>query len=229
MYFGRYKPALTMLAQGIGVDERDKNEGEMALKYVAKAEAHLALGQKLQALEAARKAAQLSSDESVQFPAARALIAAGDEAGAEKIASALDGTLQTQSRSYAQLIRAEIALAHKRYAEAIDGARAAQKQHDSWISQFLLGRAYLEAGHFAEAFASFDTCIKRVGETPDWMFVNSATLRYLPPLYFWTARAQEGLGQHAAATENFRKFAALRAESDSPDPLLAAARRALAQ
>jgi tetratricopeptide (TPR) repeat protein len=229
MYFGRYKPALTMLAQGIGVDERDKNEGEMALKYVAKAEAHLALGQKLQALQAARKAAQLSSDESVQFPAARALIAAGDEAGAEKIAAALDGTLQTQSRSYAQLIRAEIALAHKRYAEAIDGARAAQKLHDSWISQFLLGRAYLEAGHFAEALGSFNTCAKRQGEAPDWMFVNSATLRYLPPLYFWTARAQAGVGSTAAATENFRKFLALRADSDVSDPLVTAARRVVSQ
>jgi serine/threonine protein kinase/tetratricopeptide (TPR) repeat protein len=229
MYFGRYNSALKLLEQGITADERDKNEGEMSLKYVAKAEAHLALGERAKAVQAARKAAQLSSDESVQYPAARALIAAGDEVNAEKIATALDNTLQTQSRSYAQLIRAEIALAHKRYAEAIDGAQAAQKLHGSWISHFLLGRAYLEAGHFAEALASFDTCTKRIGETPDWMFVNSATLRYLPPLYFWTARAQAGLGTGAAASENYRKFIALRGDSDIPDPFVAAARRSLQQ
>ena len=229
MYFGRDKSALTILQDGIAVDERDRNEGEMALKYVAKAEAHVALGQKLQSLQAARKAARLSSDESVQFPAARALIAAGDEAGADTIAAALDKTLQTQSRSYAQLIRAEIALAHARYADAIDAARAAQKLHDSWVSHFLLGRAYLEAGHFAEALASFDTCTKRVGETADLMFVNSATLRYLPPLYFWTARAQAGVGTTAAAMDNFRKFVALRTDSDASDPLIAAARRALSR
>ena len=61
------------------------------------------------------------------------------------------------------------------------------------------------------------------------MFVNSATLRYLPPLYFWTARAQAGVGTTAAAMENYRKFVALRSESDTPDPVLAAARRALSQ
>jgi tetratricopeptide (TPR) repeat protein len=227
MYFGRYKSAVTILQEGISADERDKNEGEMALKYVAKAEAYVALGERAKALQAARKAAQLSSDESVQLPAARALIAAGDEAGAEKIATALEKTLQTQSRSYAQLIRAEIALTHARYADAIDAARAAQKLHDSWLSHFLLGRAYLEAGHAPEALASLDTCNKRVGETTDWMFVNSATLRYLPPLYFWTARAQAGVGTSAAAMENYRKFVALRADSDVSDTLVAAARHAL--
>src|SRR5207249_1175145 len=133
------------LDEGIAIDQRDKNDGEMSLKYVAKAEAYLALGQKRKAVEAARKAVELSSDESVQLPAARALIAAGDEAGAEKIAAALDNTLQTQSRSYAALIRAEIAIVHARYAEAIDSIRAAQKQHDSWWSHYLLGRAYVEA------------------------------------------------------------------------------------
>jgi tetratricopeptide (TPR) repeat protein len=229
MYLGRYKPALTILDAGIAADERDNRKGEMALKYIAKAEAHLALGQTLQGLQAARKAADLSSDESVRYPAARALIAAGNEAGAERIAAALENTLQTQSRSYAQLIRAEIALVHKQYAQAIDAARAAQKQHNSWISEFLLGRAYLEAGHYAEAVGSFDVCEKRKGETPDLMFVDSTTLRYLPPLYFWTAQAQAGVGTAAAAMENFRKFLALRGDSDTPDPLTAAARRLVSQ
>ena len=229
MYFGRYKAALILLDQGIAADAASKNDGEMALKYIAKAEAHLALGQKPKALQAARKAAQLSLDESVRFPAARALIAAGDEAGAEKIAAALDDTLQTQSRSYAQLIRAEIALEHRRYAEAIDAVRAAQNQRDSWISHFLLGRAYLDAGHFVEALANFDACDKRQGETADLMFADTATLRYLPPLFFWTARAQAGSGVTAAANDNFRKFIALRADADTPDPLVTAARRALSQ
>jgi serine/threonine protein kinase/tetratricopeptide (TPR) repeat protein len=229
MYLGRYKAAVAVLEDGIAADARGNNTGELALKYVAKAEAHLALGQKAQALQAARKAAEASSDESVEFPAARALIAAGDEAAAERIAGALDKTLQTQSRSYAQLILAEIALKRGRYAEAIDGARAAQKQHDSWISHFLLGRAYLEAQHFAEALSNFDICLKRQGEAADLMFADSATLRYLPPVYFYAAQAQMGVGVKSAATENFKKFIALRADADSPDPLAATAQRALSQ
>ena len=226
MYLGREKAALKILESGIARDERDKNTGELALKHVAMAEAQVALGQKTAALQAARRAAQLSSDESVQYPAARVLLAAGDEPGAERIAAALDATLQTQNRSYAKLIAAEIAFAHKRYAEALDAAVAAQKLRDSWIANFLLGRIYVESGHFAEAIGSFDVCEKRKGETPDFMFINSATLRYLPPLYYWLARAQAGVGS-AAAPDNYRKFLALRADSDAPDPLVADSRRAL--
>ena len=61
------------------------------------------------------------------------------------------------------------------------------------------------------------------------MFVNSATLRYLPPLFFWTARAQAEIGTIAAARANYNKFIALRTDSDVSDPLVIAARRALAQ
>ena len=229
MYFGRYKTAVQILEQAVHADERDRNAGEQALKYVATAEAYVALGQPAKAAPLARKAAALSSDESVQFPSARALVAAGDDAGAEAIAASLDNTLQTQSRSYAQLIRAEIALRHGRYADSIDAARAAQRQYDSWISHFLMGRAYVEAGHFAEALANFYTCLKRQGEAADLMFADSATLRYLPSLYYWTARAQAGVGDGPAATENYRKFLSLRGESDAPDPLVTDARRALAQ
>jgi tetratricopeptide (TPR) repeat protein len=229
LYLGHNHAALTILQQAAPADERDKNAGEAALKYIAASEAYLALGQKANALTAARQATTLGPDESVQFPAARALLAAGDEAAAEHIAAKLENTLQTQSRSYAQLIRAEIALRHNRYADAIDAARAAQKQHDSWISHFLLGRAYLEAGHFAEALANFDTCMKRQGEAADLMFADSATARYLPQLYFWMAKAQAGVGSTSSAAENYRKFIALRADADAADPLVAAARRALAQ
>jgi serine/threonine protein kinase/tetratricopeptide (TPR) repeat protein len=227
MYFGRYRSALTILEHGAQADERDRNAGELALKTIAMAEAQLALGQKASAVALARKAAGLSSDESVQLPAAHALIAAGDEAAAEKIAAALDNTLQTQSRSYAQLIRAEIALQHKRYAESIDAARAAQKQHDSWIAHFLLGRAYLEAGHFAEALTDFDICLKRQGEAADLMFADSATARYIPPVYFWAARAQQGVGAQREAADNYGKFLALRGDSEVADPMVAAAKRSL--
>ena len=229
MYLGRYKQAVPILENGIQADEREKNGGEAALKYIALSEAYQALGQKTRAAAAAKKAASLSADESVQFPAARALIAAGNETAALEIATKLENTLQTQSRSYAQLLRAEIALQHKRYAEAVDAARAAQKQHDSWIAHFVLGRAYLEAGHAPEALSNFETCIKRQGEGADLMFADSATARYVAPLYFWTARAQSQAGAKAAAADNFRKFLAVRADADTVDPLVAEAERALAQ
>jgi hypothetical protein len=99
------------------------------------------------------------------------------------------------------------------------------KLHDSWISHFLLGRAYIDAAHYPEALAEFETCKKRLGETTDLMFADTATLRYLPPLYYWLARAQEGAGMKSAALGNYQQFLKLRGDSDPGDPLVNGARK----
>jgi tetratricopeptide (TPR) repeat protein/TolB-like protein len=228
MYFGHYKKAIDVLKLGIQADEKDKNTGEMALKYVAEAEAYLALGQKTEAIQAAQKAAHSNSDESVAYPAARVLIQAGDDVEARKIASALDNTLQTQSRSYSQLIAGEIDMQHNRLPQAVEELRQGQKLHDSWISHFLLGQAYLGAKHHPEALAEFETCKKRLGETADLMFADTATLHYLPPLYYWLARAQKGLGMTSEAQANYEQFLKLRADADPADSLLVDAKHASA-
>jgi hypothetical protein len=53
------------------------------------------------------------------------------------------------------------------------------------------------------------------------------TTRYLPPLPYWLARAQEGLEQRATAVTNYQRFLDLRASS-STDPLVVDARQRLA-
>jgi tetratricopeptide (TPR) repeat protein/TolB-like protein len=225
MYFGHYRNTLDTLNIGIKADQKNKNTGEMALKYVAEAEAYLALGQKTEAIKAVRKAAQLNPDESVAYPAARVFIQVGDDGEARKIASALDNTLQTQSRSYSQLIAGEIDMQHRHLPQAIEELRQGQKLHDSWISHFLLGRVYLGAMHYPEALAEFETCKKRLGETTDLMFADTATLRYLPPLYYWLARAQEGAGMNSAARESYQQFLKLRVEADPGDSLVVEAKK----
>lgn len=229
MYFGRYHRALETLEKGIASDQKEKNTGEMALKYVAKGEAHLALGQKAEAIRAAQQAFQLNADESVSYPAARILIASGRDAEALKIASTLDNTLQTQNRAYSQLIRGEIDIQKKQLPQAVEELRQGEKLRDSWISRFLLGRAYLEAGHFPEAVAEFENCKKRQGETADLMFADTATLHDLPPLYYWLAGAQRGAGMSAAAQENLQQFLKFRTDGDAGDPLVVDARKALGQ
>jgi tetratricopeptide (TPR) repeat protein len=224
MYFGHYNKALQILDKGISDDEKEKNTGEMALKYVARSEAQLALRKRLEAVKAAEKAASLSKDATVLYPAVRVLVQAGEDAKARKIATSLDNTLQQQNRSYAQLIAGEIALRHKQLPTAVENLRTGQKLHDSWIAHFLLGRVYIEAAHYPEALAEFETCKKRLGETTDLMFADTATLRYLPPLHYWLARAQEGAGMKSAALENYQQFFKLRADSDPGDPLLNEAR-----
>ena len=225
MYLGRYRDAMTPLEEGIAADEKQKSLGMMAFKYIAKAEAHLALGQRVEALESARKAAQLDPTEFVLYPAARVLIHAGEQTEARTLARTLDEKLQIQTKSYARLIEGEIALERRQISEAIHTFQEGQKLLDSWIAHFLLGRAHFEAGQFAEAVAELEVCQKRRGEATDFLFADTTTLRYLPPLYYWLGRAQEASGANDAARANYQTFLKFRVESTPGDPLVADAKQ----
>ena len=85
----------------------------------------------------------------------------------------------------------------------------------------------MEAGHFAEALAELELCLKRRGETTDVFFYDIPTMRYLPPLYYWLGRAQEALGASTQARQSYEQFLALRSTANPPDPLAQDARRRL--
>ena len=225
LFLGRNKEALKVLQGGIEADGKEKNTGELAVKHIARAEAYLALGQRPQAIEAVTKAVDLSPVESIDYLGARVLLQAGDEAKARELADKLQNMLQMQTQSYARLIAGEIALRHGRTLEAVDAFRDAQKLLDSWIARFLLGRAYVEAGHYAEALAEFDICRKRSGEAADLFLADMTTLRYLAPLQYWLGRAQEGMGSKEASRTSYQEFLKLRADADSSDPLISDARK----
>jgi tetratricopeptide (TPR) repeat protein len=222
LYFGRTRDAVRVLREGLAADAKGKISDEMkARKYVALAEANLALGQRPRAADAANEAARLSRHEGTRFAAARVLLHAGQEQKALQIAADLEKMLQRQTTAYARLISGEVALEHGRLLEGIEAFRDAQKRHDSWFSRYLLGKAYVEAGptHSAEALAELDLCVKRRGEAADVFFADMPTLRYLPPAYYWLARAQEGVGTTALARQNYDLFLKLRADADPRDPL----------
>jgi serine/threonine protein kinase/Tfp pilus assembly protein PilF len=219
MHLGRPREAAEMLVKGSKADEAAGSPGEAAAKYLAHAEALYALGNRRGAAAAARKAASLRAHESVLFPAAVVLIDTGDVRTAKELATQLNNRLQSQTSSYAQLINGYIALTEKRLGDALEGFREAQKKHDSWFAHLMLGRAYLEAARFAEAAAEFDACVRRKGEATDVFFENVSTSRYLPPVYFWLGRAQQGLGAVAAAKTSYEQFLKLRAGANPADPL----------
>jgi tetratricopeptide (TPR) repeat protein len=226
MYLGRHREAARVLREALVLDTTNGNTAEgVPQKHVALAEALLALGQKGRAADAARNAVRLSGHESSLFPAARVLLHAGQNEHALQVATSLENLLQRQTTAYAGLIRGEIALAGGRVAEGIEAFRAAQKRHDSWFSRFLLGKAYVEAGHYAEALAELELCMKRRGETADVFFYDVPTLRYLPAAYYWLARSKEGVGSTAEATKLYHQFLGWRAEADPADPLAVDARR----
>jgi serine/threonine protein kinase/tetratricopeptide (TPR) repeat protein len=220
LYHGRVHEALRILEPSIALDKGAGNTGILAQSYVAAAEAYLALGKTKRGIDAARKAAELSAHESVLFPAAQVLLRSGLVEEAEAIARALENRLQTLTIAYARLIDAEIAVSRGRYAEAIELFRDSIKRRDTWVARFLLGKLYVENGLFTEAMAELDLAEKRHGEVTDVFIYDTPSLRYLPELYYWLARAQQPIGV-AEARQNYEKFLTLRADSDAADPLAA--------
>jgi serine/threonine protein kinase/tetratricopeptide (TPR) repeat protein len=226
LYRGRYREALPVLQKSVALDESAGNTGLLGPQYVALAETYLALGQKTRAAAAANKAAGLSEHESVRFPAALVLVGAGRDAEAEKIGVAMENTFQSHMAAYAQLVRAAIAVRDGRLGPAVEQFRESLKRRDTWLGRFMLGRLYIETERYTEAIGEFDACMKRYGEAGDVFFYDFPTARYLPPLYYYLARAQEALGS-ADAKANYERFLALRGDADPPDPLAADAQKRL--
>jgi tetratricopeptide (TPR) repeat protein len=226
MYRGRYTEAARLIGAAGEADRA--NAAEAAQLDLADAQVSLALGQKARAAEAAIKAAAASTHEGVLFPAALVLIDAGRIAEARKIGQTLEGMLQAQTSAYADIVDAQIAAHGEHYADAISALRESIKRHDTWFARLLLGRVYLETGHFPEAMAELELAQKRRGEATDAFFSDRPTLRNLPALYYWLARAQEALGA-TDSRKNYEQYVSLRADAEPIDPLVTDARARLAK
>jgi serine/threonine protein kinase/tetratricopeptide (TPR) repeat protein len=225
MYEGQYAKALEVLLPR--ATKSHSSPAPSAGQLVMIAEAQRALGKSSAAASSALKASEASRQDDVVLPAAMTLSDIGNTARAQGIAGALEERLQPQSRAYARLITADLALRAHRLPAALDALRESKQQLDSWLVHVLLGRTYLEAGQAPEALAEFETCLKRQGEATDVFFTDSSTLRYLPPVHYWLARAQETLGD-ARARQNYEWYVNLRGGTDAADPLLDDAKTRLA-
>jgi tetratricopeptide (TPR) repeat protein len=225
MYEGRFGDAEAVLQAGIADDQKTKNGAALATKYLALAESYEAQGKTRLALATARKALTLGSrDEAVVVPAARIFLRAGEDTGARGIAAELGQHLQSQSRAFGKLIEGEIAARQHRTVDAVEALRAASALTDLWLARFSLGVAYVQAEHYFEGLAELEACQKRQGEATAIFLDDVASFRYLAPLPYWLARAQQGVGQNDASVANYKKFLALKSPT-TPDPLAADARR----
>jgi serine/threonine protein kinase/tetratricopeptide (TPR) repeat protein len=225
LYLGQPSEALTILGPAIDGSENSFESGAM---MVAKGEAQLVLGETKAASDAAERAVNLSSHESIQYLAARLLMEAGRAELAEEIALELENKLQTQTTALSALVRGERALDKGQLGTAMREFRYAREDFDFWFGHFLRGRAFFEAGHFPEALDEFDYCVRNRGEITDVFLVDSATLRYFPPALYWLGRCHEALGNSEAADELYKEFIAIRGEADPPDDLAADAATRLA-
>ncbi len=214
IYTGEYDKARKILTAGIAADEKVGNNYGMAAKHMALAEALNGLGHRADMLDALIKGLALNSRESSVVPAGLMYIAADMVDDAEVLAKRLSQKLHPQSRAYANLIRGLIHQNSGRHVEAIDALNEGLLMADLWLLRFHIGRAYFDAGFFAEALDEFIAADNRQGEATSIFLDDLPTYRYLATLPYWLGRAQEKLGMKDMAAKNYTIFIARRPESD---------------
>jgi serine/threonine protein kinase/Flp pilus assembly protein TadD len=202
---GRNAEAVTLLEKGIAADLAVKESGGAAFKTIALGHAYLAQTDKKKALSASDRAVKLDPEPSVLMAAGELYVNAGDTARAAKLVAQLSAKIEPEPQLYGALLQGSISLSRGQRMEAIQAFEKAQKISNSWLGHFYLGKAYLQNGSFTEADSEFELCLKRRGEASAVFLDDVPTLRLVPPVYYFLARAQDGLKSPSAA-ETYRTF-----------------------
>jgi tetratricopeptide (TPR) repeat protein len=223
VYEGRFSDAVRILEQGAAADVTSKSADRAAAKFASLAHARLLRGQNGPAVEAAEKALANSNAVKIRFLAARMLVEADQVPKARPLIAGLASEIQAEPQAYAKIVEGDAFLKSGDPRQAIKVLIEANELMDTWIGHFDLGRAYLEAGQFAQADSEFDRCIKRRGEALSLFLDEEPTYAYFPPVYYYQGRVREGLN-NAGFAESYRTYLTLRGQSKE-DPLLREVRR----
>ncbi len=223
LYEGRTEDAIRILERAIAADTAANDKASAAGKQAMLAEGELALGRQAPAIATAEKAIAANQGDGIQFLAAGIFIEGGKVARAKTIAAGLSKRLQIEPQIYAKLIEGELKLNQRDDQGAIQSFGDAQKLSDTWLGRFYLGRAYLEAGEFAQASSEFEVCRQRRGEAMAVFLDDEPSYHHFPPVLYYLGRAQEGL-QSAGAADSYNAFLAIKTKG-ADDPLVADARK----
>jgi tetratricopeptide (TPR) repeat protein len=212
MYSGDFAGARSLLQQGIADDEAAGSQYVVSTKYVALGEAELRGGDREAALNALTTGLGVSAGESRSVAAAIVYLEAGETERAAEIAAGLKTQLQAKSRAHGLLIDGLIALHAGNEVGAIDSLTSGIELADLWLLRYYRGRAFLEAGFYAEALDEFTDCTDRKGEATAVFLDDLPSYRYAATLPYWLARAQQQLGMRAEARANYAVYIARRPE-----------------
>ena len=222
VYQGRFNDAVNLLQTGAKDDLANNRSDAAADKFNALAYTHLAANRRPAALAAVQQALAAGKSVKTRFLAGRFLAAAGETGKARELATGLASELKPEPQSYAKLVEAEIALQSRDAAQAVTLATQATTLFDSWIAHFDLGRAFLQAGAFAQADSEFDRCTKRRGEVMELFMDDTPTFGYFPSVYYYLGRVREGMKSSGA--DSYKKYLDIRGKAGE-DPLLTEVRR----
>jgi tetratricopeptide (TPR) repeat protein len=223
VFEGRLSDAVRIFREGAAKDLAANNSDRAAAKFAYLAYVELLRGQERAAVAAVDNALTNSKAVKIRFLSARSLVDAGAIDRARPLVAGLASELQPEPQAYAKIVEGEIALKNGDARQAINVLTAANTLLDSWIGHFDLGRAYLEAGAFAQADSEFDRCLKRRGEALALFLDEEPTYGYFPPVYYYQGRVREGLN-NAGFAESYRAYLTFRGQSKE-DPLVREVRR----
>src|SRR5579859_2818919 len=226
LYQGRTKEALALLQKAASPASGKTDDSTLAAHLILLAEAKLAAGKASDAAADAKSALAHDNSGTVQFSAGRIFIEAGQTAPAQSLASQLSSQLDRDDQAYAKLLEGEALLKRGEAKRAVTLFEEAEQLADTWIGRFDLGRAYIEMGAYTEADSELEKCLKRRGEASAIFLDDVPTFRAFPLVYYYLARAQEGLKSPAAA-DSYKSFLSIKEKSDESG-LIADARRRLA-
>jgi tetratricopeptide (TPR) repeat protein len=114
--------------------------------------------------------------------AAMILVQVGETERALEIAQTLSLDLSKMLRAYADVIKAYVASEQGNLLDAVEYSASAISALDLWLARFVLGNAYLKAGHPAEAFSELQICKDRIGEITGVYNNNVVALRIVADL-----------------------------------------------
>ena len=224
---GRAEEAIRLLNEGIAADDAAKNEAGATVKRMAVAETFELEGDLRAAVAGATGAVATLKTDPILVPASRIFAAARQQRDIDATVKILANQFEPQRRAYGRIVDALDYMSRERYVDAVDSLNAAKGFADLWLARFYLGVAYQTAGRHTEAISELLACHNRRGEAMSLFMDEVPTYRYLAPLPYWLARAQEGTGQIAQAKANYEAFLAQK-KGPTKDPLVADARQRLA-
>ena len=213
LYQGRTKEAITLLQKASSPASGKTDDSTFAARLILLAEAKLAAGKASDAAADAKSALAHDNGGTVQFSAGRIYIEAGQAAAAQSLASQLSSQLDRDDQAYAKLLEGDAYLKRGDARRAVALFEEAQKLADIWMARFDLGRAYIEMGAYTEADSELEKCLKRRGEASAVFLDDVPTFRDFPPVYYYLARAQEGLKSPAAA-DSYKTFLSIKDKGD---------------
>jgi serine/threonine protein kinase/tetratricopeptide (TPR) repeat protein len=216
-YEGRYADAARIFTDGVAADVAVKNLDDAATKLTSLGNVEVVRGRRSAAIAAAENAVRYSRSAPVRFLAARVIVQAGALDKALELAMGLSTELPIEPQAYGKIVEGEIALKNGNARDAVKLLTDANAIVDTWLGRFDLGRAFFDAGAFAQADSEFDRCLTRRGEALSLMGADP-TYEYFPAAYYYEGRIRETLRTDGFA-DLYREYLKARGKS-TEDPLV---------